>query len=106
MKEHLETYNRQDLDAFMNTMSEDIQIHLILSKQTIKGKEDVRKLYEGVFPQYRGVEVDFTEKIISGKFVVVEETIVKAQDKNLIGAKFIVVNEIADAKIKQFWSFQ
>ncbi|NHJ41142.1 MAG: nuclear transport factor 2 family protein [Asgard group archaeon] len=105
MEEHLRTYNQQDLDGFMNTMSEDIEVHMLLTKQMIKGQKDVRALYEGVWKQYRGVKVEFTKKFITEKFVVVEETIVEAQVKELIGTKFVVVNEIVDGKIKRFWGF-
>ena len=105
MKEHLRTYNEQDLDGFMNTMSDDIEVHMILTKQMIKGQKDVRALYEGVWKQYRGVIVEFTKKFITGNFVVVEETIVQAQNKDLIGSKFVVVNEVIDGKIKRFWGF-
>ncbi|NHJ49481.1 MAG: nuclear transport factor 2 family protein [Asgard group archaeon] len=106
MEEHLKTYNEQDLDGFMNTMAEDIEVHMLLTKQIVKGQEDVRKLYEGVWKQYPGVIVEFTNLFITGNFVAVEETIVKApQNKEMVGMKFIVVNEIADGKIKRFWGF-
>jgi hypothetical protein len=106
MKEHLRTYNEQDLDGFMNTMSEDIEIHMLLRKQVVKGQKDARALYEGVWKQNRGVIFEFTQKFITGNFVVVEETIVEAQVKEQIGSKFLVVNEIVDGKIKRFWGFR
>jgi hypothetical protein len=105
MAEHLQTYNEQDLDGFMNTMSEDIEVHMLLTKQIVKGQKDVRALYEGVWKQYRGVIVEFTRKFIIANFVVVEETIVKAQQEELIGTKFLVVNEVKDGKIVRFWGF-
>jgi len=106
MNEHLRTYNDQDLDGFMKTMSDDIEIHMLLTKRVVKGQENVRVLYEGVWKQYVGVVVEFTNMIITGNIVAVEETIVKAQNDDLVGMKFIVVNEIADGKIKRFWGVQ
>lgn len=95
--------NLHNLDELMNTMTDDVQVHLLISGRTLKGQKEVREFYANSYDKDPKIKIEITNKLISDKLVVIEEKIIDSAMREYIGHKTLVVNEVANGKIKQFW---
>jgi imidazolonepropionase-like amidohydrolase len=97
VQRQLNAYNARDIDAFMDTYSDDVELYDFPTKLTGKGKVDMRKGYEGFFKNVPNLYCEIQKRIVIGNKVIDHEKVrVGAQT---FGA--VAVYEVENGKIKK-----
>jgi imidazolonepropionase-like amidohydrolase len=97
VQRQLNAYNARDIDAFMDTYSEDVELYDFPNKLTGKGKENMRKGYEGFFKNVPNLYCEIEKRIVIGNKVIDHEK-VRAGTKTLTA---VAVYEVENGKIKK-----
>ena len=93
----LEAYNARDLDKFVATYSEDIEIYNSKGELTMKGHEQLRKRYDTLFKNTPNLHcrivnrIKINNKVIDNENVTMNERLVEA----------VAIYEVTDGKIKK-----
>ena len=91
----LDAYNARDIDKFVDTYSEDIEIYDLYGKMTMKGHTQLRERYTNLFINTPNLNcrienrIKINNKIIDKENVVMNERIVEA----------VAIYEVIDGKI-------
>lgn len=73
VQKQLEAYNARDINAFLNTYTEDITLYNYPNQQTSQGQEDMRKGYQGFFESTPDLHCEIKNRIVIGNKVIDEE---------------------------------
>ena len=95
VQKQLEAYNSRDINAFMDTYSDDVELYNFPSELTTKGKEAMRKGYEGFFETTPDLHCEIKKRIVVGNKVIDEEYIT-ANGSNFSA---VAIYEVANGKI-------
>ena len=93
----LDAYNARDIDKFVATYSEDIEIYNSKGELTMKGHEQLRKRYDALFKNTPNLHcrivnrIKINNKVIDNENVNMNERIVEA----------VAIYEVTDGKIKK-----
>ena len=93
----LDAYNARDIDKFVETYSEDIEIYDLHGKMTMKGHEQLRERYAALFKNTPNLNcrienrIKINNKIIDKENVIMNDRIVEA----------VAIYEVIDGKIKR-----
>lgn len=93
----LRAYNNRNLNAFINTFSEDVEVFNYPNKTVSKGKEALLEKYTTFFKKATDLECDVKKRIIVGNKIIDEEVI-------RIGSntyRTIAIYEVVDDLIKK-----
>ena len=91
----LEAYNSRDIDRFIATYSEDIEIYDATGKLTMKGHKQLREGYEGFFENTPNLHCHIENRIVINNKVIDKER-VTANDRII---EAVAIYEVADGKI-------
>lgn len=97
VQRQLNAYNARDIDAFMDTYSDDVELYEFPNKLTEKGKENMRKGYEGFFKNVTNLYCEIEKRIVIGNKVIDHEK-VRAGTRTLHA---VAVYEVEKGKIKK-----
>lgn len=91
----LNAYNRRDINAFLNTYSEDIKIFDYPNKLRLEGKESIRERYTDFFENTPDLHAEIKNRIIIGNKVIDEELVI------INGTKIsaVAIYEVENGKI-------
>ena len=97
----LDAYNKQDLDAFVNTYADDVVV-TAGGKVAVQGKEALRDRYQKLFAKYPKNHADIAERRTEGESVVMDHEIItgRSPDKPDPWDVGWVRYEVADGLIK------
>ena len=93
----LDAYNARDIDKFVATYSEDIEIYNSKGEMTMKGHEQLRKRYDSMFKNTPNLHcrivnrIKINNKVIDNENVNMNERVVEA----------VAIYEVVDGKIKK-----
>ena len=93
----LDAYNARDIDKFVATYSEDIEIYNSKGEMTMKGHEQLRKRYDTMFKNTPNLHcrivnrIKINNKVIDKENVNMNERVVEA----------VAIYEVVDGKIKK-----
>ena len=93
----LDAYNARDIDKFVATYSEDIEIYNSKGEMTMKGHEQLRKRYDTMFKNTPNLHcrivnrIKINNKVIDNENVNMNERVVEA----------VAIYEVVDGKIKK-----
>jgi len=73
VQKQLEAYNARDIDAFLATYSNNIQIFSFPNEQTNEGKEKLRTIFDGLFKKTPDLHAEIKNRIVIGNKVIDEE---------------------------------
>lgn len=95
VQKQLDAYNAQDLDGFLATYSEDIELYDYPNELFVQGKEQMRKRYAAFFEKTPDLHCEIKKRIVIGNKVIDEEHIMAN------GAKFstVAIYEVENGKI-------
>lgn len=101
-QKQLEAYNAHDIDAFVETYADDVEIYSFPNKLLYKGKETMRKDYGEFFKNTPKLHCELKNRIIQGNTVIDKEYITGA------GKPFeaVAVYQIENNKIKKVYFIQ
>ena len=93
----LDAYNARDIDKFVETYSEDIEIYNLNGEMTMKGHAQLRERYDTLFKNTPNLNcrivnrIKINNKIIDKESVIMNDRIVEA----------VAIYEVVDGKIKK-----
>ena len=93
----LDAYNARDIDKFVATYSEDIEIYNSKGEMTMKGHEQLHKRYDTMFKNTPNLHcrivnrIKINNKVIDNENVNMNERVVEA----------VAIYEVVDGKIKK-----
>lgn len=93
----LEAYNTRNIDAFVATFSEDIEIYNSKGKLTMKGHKQLRDGYESFFKNTPNLYCLIENRIVINNKVIDKEKVTAGE--RIIHA--VAVYEVVDGKIKK-----
>jgi hypothetical protein len=99
VKEQLEAYNKQNIEAFLNCYSEEVEVYNFPNELVYKGKEKMRERYTNAWKQNPKQKAEVTERICVGNTVIDKEHVTGRATG--IEANVIAIYKIEDGKIKQ-----
>ena len=91
----LEAYNSRDIDKFIATYSEDIEIYDAKGKMTMKGHQQLREGYEGFFKNTPNLHCHIENRIVINNKVIDKERV--TANERIIEA--VAIYEVANGKI-------
>ncbi len=95
VQKQLDAYNARDIDAFMDTYSNNIELYNFPNKSTRKGKEAMREGYAGFFENTPDLHCEIKNRIVIGNKVIDEEYIT-ANGKSFSA---VAIYEVENGKI-------
>ncbi len=98
VQKQLEAYNNRDIDAFLETYSEDVQVFRYPNKLDYEGKEKMRAQYEGFFKQAKGLHCEIKQRIVIANKVIDEEYITV---NGANGSSAVAIYEVNKGKISK-----
>lgn len=97
VQRQLNAYNARNIDAFMDTYSDDIELYDYPNTLTTKGNATMRKGYEGFFKNVPNLYCEIKKRIVIGNKVIDHEK-VRAGTRTLSA---VAVYEVENGKIKK-----
>jgi hypothetical protein len=99
VQRNLESYNRRDIDAFMETFTSDIELYTLGEhKPAISGRQAMRNFYEKLFEASPKLHSAVLKRIVLGNKVIDHESIAGRLEATE-PVEIVVVYEIRDEKI-------
>jgi hypothetical protein len=95
VQRQLNAYNARNIDAFLDTYSDDIEIYNFPDKLVSKGKDAMRKSYGEMFGNLKRLHCKIVDRIVLNNTVIDHEYVNK--DDNVVQA--IAIYEVKDGKI-------
>lgn len=71
----LKAYNAKNIEAFLEPYAEDIELYEFPDKMVSKGKDAMRKDYEGMFKNIAKLHCDIVGRIVQGNIIIDKESI-------------------------------
>lgn len=97
VQRQLNAYNARNLEAFMDTYAEDIEIYNFPATLVSKGKEPMRKTYGPMFEKVKNLHCEIVSRIKSGNTVIDHERV--RFGEKIVDA--IAIYDIANGKISK-----
>ncbi len=91
----MRAYNAHDLEAFLSTYSENVEIFTYPDRSLGRGKAHVRKLFEDLFRE-GAVRVDIHHQIAKDGYVINHETVVAGVEET----EYVSIYEVRDGLIR------
>ena len=90
----MQAYNSHNLEAFLNTYSEEIEIFTYPDKSLGKGKNHIRRLFEPMFEE-GSISVEIHHQIAKDGYVINHETVMNENKKT----EYVSIYEVRDGLI-------
>lgn len=72
----LNAYNARDIEAFLEPYADDVEIYEMPSQKLLaKGKQQMRKMYAGMFERVKNLHCELRNRIVQGNVVVDHERV-------------------------------
>ncbi|GAB5466385.1 MAG: hypothetical protein Kapaf2KO_18210 [Candidatus Kapaibacteriales bacterium] len=98
-QEQLEAYNSRDIDAFLVPFSDSVEVYTFPDKLIYKGKDIMRKAYEGKFAELVNLHCKITSRIVFGNTVIDSEEVTGILPDEIVEA--IAIYTIENNKIQK-----
>ncbi|MBN8664079.1 MAG: nuclear transport factor 2 family protein [Chitinophagales bacterium] len=99
----LDAYNSRNIDAFLESYSDSVEIYAFPAKLLSKGKEAMRKEYGAMFQQVPNLHCTLVNRIVEGNTVIDHESVSGFGPQPL---KAIAVYTISKGKISKVYFIQ
>jgi hypothetical protein len=99
VQENLEFYNQRNMEGFMSSFSDRIILFTYEKKEPIaKGKDEIKKLYKGLFEESPKLNSTILHRAVIGNKVIDHESI-KGRRGSKKPIKLVMIYEVSDDKI-------
>ena len=75
VQKQVEAYNARDIDAFLATYADDVELYDLPDKLLAKGKEAMRKQYGAFFSQAKSLHCEIANRIVINNTVIDHEKV-------------------------------
>lgn len=93
----LNAYNFRDIEAFLEPYAEDVEIYTYPDKLEYKGKQTMRRQYEGMFQKLPNLHCELKGRIVQGNVVIDKERVQFGKDF----VEAVAIYHIENGKIKK-----
>ena len=90
----MQAYNNHDLEAFLKTYSEEIEIFTYPDKSLGKGKKHIKNLFEPMFKE-GSISVEIHHQIAKDGYVINHETVMSGNNET----EYVSIYEVRDGLI-------
>lgn len=97
VQKQLDAYNQRDIEGFLETYAEDVQLYNFPAEKTSQGQEEMRKAYAGFFESTPDLHCEIKNRIVIANKVIDEEYI--TSNGNNFSA--VAIYEVEDGKISK-----
>lgn len=104
VNQQLEAYNSQDIDEFVATYHPDIEIYNFPGERKYKGKESLRKAYQGMFARLKCLKATSKKRIVLKNMVIDHELAQMCYESSSVVDKSIevlAIYEVEDGLIRR-----
>lgn len=101
VQEQVDAYNARDIEAFLATYAEDIEVFDHPDTLTMSGHVQMREIYTGLFDRIPDLNAAITNRITIGKFVIDQEKVTGLPGNRTLDA--VAIYEVDDCKIRRVW---
>ncbi len=91
----MQAYNDHDLDVFLSTYAEDVEIFTYPDRSLGKGKKRIKNLFEEMF-QEASLRVDIHHQIAKDSYVINHETVVSGDETT----EYVSIYEVRKGRIQ------
>lgn len=104
VQKQIETFNAHDLEAFLATFSEELEVHgLPAGASPPSGKARLREIYTERFRNNPDLHASVLDRIVSGAYVIQRERISgRAGGKGVLEA--VVIYQVEQGTIRRMWT--
>lgn len=96
--QQLAAYNARNIDAFLIPYSDSVELYEYPGKLVGKGKEEMRKMYTGMFKQVTQLHCELVNRIIQGNVIIDHESVSGFGNKPV---RAIAIYTISKGKIQK-----
>lgn len=100
VQRQLNAYNERNIDAFMDTYADEIELYTFPDVLTSKGKEAMRKNYDAMFKKFPALHCEIKNRIVQGN-VIIDQEHVTGTSKKAFGAT--AVYHVENGKIRKVY---
>lgn len=93
VQEQVEAYNNKDIEAFLATYSDDIEIYNFPNSLSMKGKEEMREVYSEMFDSVKVLHCEIKKRIIINNKVIDHEYVKFDDNFSTVVAIYEVKND-------------
>jgi imidazolonepropionase-like amidohydrolase len=101
VQQPVNAYNARDLDAFLATYSDDIEIYDHPDNLLWSGKDAITPVYRSRFESSPGLHAEIVRRTALGNFVVDHERVTGLPDGRTVEA--VAIYEVQDGAIRRVW---
>ncbi|QHI36706.1 hypothetical protein IMCC3317_20710 [Kordia antarctica] len=99
VQKQVEAYNEGNLDAFLETYSNDVKVYNFPKNyQSLNGKEKVKEVFGNLFKKYPNLHRHIQDRIVTGDTILDHEKITFSTDEPI--QKFVTMYIVENEKIK------
>ncbi|WP_139490344.1 nuclear transport factor 2 family protein [Brevibacillus dissolubilis] len=100
VQKQLDAYNAQDIDAFMATYTEDVEIYNFKTGELLySGQEKMRASYAKMFQDNPNNHAEITNRTVQGNYVIDQELVTGRAGREPYTA--VAIYEVQDGLIKR-----
>jgi uncharacterized protein (TIGR02246 family) len=100
VQQQLVAYNVRDLEAFLATYSEDVEIYNFPNTLHSKGKEELRKSYGKLFEEHPQLHSSILSRVIQYNFVIDKESVTGLLNNDRV-LEVVAIYEVRDDLISK-----
>ncbi|UFH54615.1 nuclear transport factor 2 family protein [Spirosoma sp. KNUC1025] len=99
IQKQVDAYNARDIDAFLATYADDIELYDLPDKLLAKGKEAMRKQYGTLFSQAKSLHCEIANRIVINNTVIDHEKVTINPNQPTIQA--VAIYKVENGAIKK-----
>jgi hypothetical protein len=101
VQQQVNAYNARDLDAFVATYSDDIEIYNHPNRLILSGREELAVVYRSRFDTAPKLHAKIVDRITLGRFVIDRENVTGLPGGKVINA--LAIYEVQNRAIRRVW---
>ncbi len=107
IKRHQKATHSLDMDAFMETFSDDARVIFLLTNNVVKGKDSLRSFFQAnLFDPVTKLKTELTQKVQFRNYRTYVERVTECSNPDFVGLEYHWTIEFEAGKIKRIWTLQ
>jgi imidazolonepropionase-like amidohydrolase len=103
VQRQLNAYNFRNIEAFLETYADDVEVYKDKDQLLYKGKEELRKIYAELFDNSPGLHCEILNRIVQGNVIIDKERVQFAKGRVIEG---VAMYQLEEGRIKRVYFVQ
>jgi len=103
VQRQLNAYNFRNIEAFLETYADDVEVYKDKDKLLYNGKEELRKIYTELFDNSPSLHCEILNRIVQGNVVIDKERVQFAKGRVIEG---VAMYQVEEGRIKRVYFVQ